>query len=500
MKKKINKVLLFIPPASTFKNRIDINPLPPLGLGYLGAVLEENGIQVKIIDCLIEGWGERADLRDGLIRIGLSFDDIGKIIRSYGPDIVGVNNLFTKQRENAHHIYELAKKADRNIITIAGGAHPSVMPGLVLSDPNVDYVVLGEGERTIIDLVHVIEGACDISTLDGLGYRAGGSVKIVPKTRFIEDLDSLPFPARHLLSMEKYFGLSSSHGDRRKKRFSPVITSRGCPAHCTFCSAYAVWGRRFRSRSPENVINEIRHLRSAYGIEEIMFEDDNLTLDPRRAGAIFDGMIREKFNIGWDTPNGIAAWTLSESLIDKMKKSGCTAINFAIESGNQRVLDDIIKKPVNLEKVKPLVKYARKAGMKVGIFLVIGMPHETKDEIWDSFRLAAQLGIYTPHISIATPYPGSELYDYCVKSKCLRPDFSLDDLYIRSFAIATGEFDDAALKNILSDGQRYLLTSFMRNDPFTFLSVCIRKVAKDPVAFFKKVLDLICLKDWTKIR
>lgn len=497
---KIKKVLLFIPPAVTFKDRIDINPLPPLGLGYLGAVLEENGIEAKIVDCLIEGWDKRVEISKDEIRIGLSFDEIEKIIRTYGPDIVGVNNLFTKQRDNAHKIYEIAKKIDKNIITIAGGAHPTVMPELVLSDPNADYVVLGEGERAIIDLVRLIEGKLDISSLDGIGYKEKGKIKIVPKKRFIEDLDALPFPARHLLNMEKYFGLKSSHGDRRKKRFSPIITSRGCPAQCSFCSAYAVWGRGFRCRSPENIIKEIKHLKAEYGIQEIMFEDDNLTLNPKRAEALFDGMIQERLNLEWDTPNGIAAWTLSENLIDKMKKSGCHTINFAIESGNQHVLDTIIKKPLNLDKVKPLVKYAKKIGLNVGIFLVVGMPNETENQIWDSFRLAEELRIFTPHISIATPYPGSKLYDICKEQKYLRPDFSLDDLYIRSFAISTDELDGKKLKKILSDGEGYLLISFLRNNPVLFLKVSIGKLFKDPVAFVKKIINFIRSKDWTKLR
>jgi radical SAM superfamily enzyme YgiQ (UPF0313 family) len=156
MNRKINKVLLFLPPAYTYKNDLDIAPMPPLGLGYIGAVLEEKGVEVKVVDCLMQGWNERVDVAENIIRIGLSFDRIEEIIRAYGPDAVGVNNLFTKQRENAHHIYALAKKVNSSITTIAGGAHPTVMPELVLADENVDYVVLGEGEDTIIDLVDVI--------------------------------------------------------------------------------------------------------------------------------------------------------------------------------------------------------------------------------------------------------------------------------------------------------------------------------------------------------
>jgi anaerobic magnesium-protoporphyrin IX monomethyl ester cyclase len=497
---KIKRILLFIPPAVTFKDRVDINPMPPLGLGYLAAVLEERGFTVKIVDSLIEGWDSRVSVSDNALRIGLPFEAIEALINDYKPDIVGVNNLFTKQRSCAHEIYKIAKRINKRTITIAGGAHPSVMPELVLADGNVDYVVLGEAERSLLDLIDCIEGNGDLSALDGIGYKERNTVKVIPKKKFITDLDALPFPAWHLLNMEKYFGLKASHGERRKKRFAPVITSRGCPAQCTFCSAYAVWGRAFRARSPENVLRELTHLKTQYGIEEIMFEDDNLTLNPSRAGAIFDGMIKAKLGLAWDTPNGVAAWTLSESLIDKMKSSGCHSVNFAIESGNQYVLDTIIKKPLDLKKVAPLVGYARKAGLHTGIFLVVGMPYETEEQIRESFRFSAQLGVFTPHISIATPYPGSELFRLCQEKGLLKKDFSLDDLYIRSFSISTAVMDGEKLKMILAEGERFLLLSFLKKEPLRFLAVSFTKLIKDPRAFFKKIFTFIRRKDWAQLR
>ncbi|MFQ5786620.1 MAG: B12-binding domain-containing radical SAM protein [Thermodesulfobacteriota bacterium] len=490
MFRKIKKVLLFVPPAYTLKEGIDINPLPPMGLGYLGSVLENNDIEVRIVDCLLEGWYNRDEISSSIIRIGMPFEQIEDIIKSYGPDIVGVNNLFTKQRENAHKIYSIVKKVDKNIITIAGGAHPTAMPEAVMSDGNLDYAVLGEGEQALIDLISVFEGRNDLSMLDGVAYRKNSETKILPKTRFIEDLDSIPFPARHLLNMEKYFGLKASHGERKYDRFTPIITSRGCSAKCTFCTAYKVWGRKFRTRSPQNVIAEMRHLRQKYGIEEIMFEDDNVTLNPKRAEIIFDKMMTEKLDLKWDTPNGVAAWTLSEQLIYKMKESGCYRINFAIESGNQYVLDKIIKKPLKLEKVKPLVKYARNIGVDVSIFLVVGMPGETEKQIWDSFQLAADLEIYNPHISVATPYPGSELYDICKEKGYLRDDFSLDDLYIRSFPIKTQDWDDKKLKRIVTDGQKYILTCYFKKHPILFLKTYIKRLFNSPRHVLRKTANL----------
>lgn len=483
--------MLFIPPAFTFKDNLDVNPLPPLGLGYLGAVLENAGIEVKIVDCLLEGWNNRAEVAENIIRIGLSFDQIEGIIRGYGPDIVGVNNLFTKQRGNAHKIYELAKRVDKGIITVAGGAHPTVMPETVLADINVDFVVLGEGEATIIDLVNFIEGEIAFSDLDGVGRREDGKIEIVPKTKFIDDLDRLPFPARHLLNMEGYFGLEQSHGARRRKRFSPIITSRGCPARCTFCSAYKVWGRKFRQRSPENVIAEMKHIKEKYGIEEIMFEDDNATLNIKRAERLFDLMIEEKLDFVWDTPNGVAAFALNERLIDKIKASGCYKLNLALESGNQYVLDNIIKKPLKLEKAKQLIKCAQSIGLDVGIFLIIGMPGETREQIWDSFYLAKELEIYTPFISVATPYPGSELYETCRENKYISDDFSLDDLFIRSFSISTADWTGEELKKILRQGQRFLLVSSWKKHPTKFFRDVFKALAIDPRGFAKRAFDFI---------
>ena len=495
MNKEIKKVLLFTTPVFTFENNIDVNPLPPLGLAYLGAVLENSGIAVRIFDCLAEGWNNRTKVADNLIRIGSSFDEIEDIIREFEPDIVGVNSLFSRQEKNARQIYAIAKKVDQNIITIAGGAHPTALPKLVLSDENVDFVVLGEGEETIVDLIKIIEGKRDVSTLDGVGYKKNGQVKIIPKTKFIEDLDKLPFPARHLLNMEKYFGLKASHGTRLRQRFSPIVTSRGCPAKCTFCSAKKVWGGKFRSRSPENVIAEIKLIIDKYQIQEIMFEDDNVTFDAKRAAKIFDLMTEEKLDVVWDTPNGIAAWTLTEELIDKIKESGCCRLNFPIETGNQYVMDKIIKKPLKLEKIKPLVNYARRIGLDVGLFLVIGMPGETEDQIWDSFHTAKELEVYSPHISIATPYPGSELYDLCIEKKYLSDSFSLDDLYISSFCISTENWDGNKLKEIYSKGQRFLLVSFFKKHPIVFLKKVLRKLFTEPVKFLRIIFSVISNKE-----
>jgi magnesium-protoporphyrin IX monomethyl ester (oxidative) cyclase len=454
----IKKCLLFVPPVISQKFPIDVNPLPPLGLGYIAAVMEKMGLEIKIVDCLMEGWHYRKNIGLNRIRIGLEEGEIKKIIEDFSPDLVGVNNLFSRQYKEAHSIYQLAKEVDNNIITVAGGPHPTVMAEFTLRDPKVDYVVLGEGEIVIEKLIAGLnKGDIEkIRGIDGLGYKEDGEIIVNPKTTFIEDLDKLPFPARHLLNMEKYFGLEASHGKRRHKRFSPIVTSRGCAAKCTFCTAYKVWGRKYRMRSPENVIEEMKELKNEYGIEELLIEDDNITLNPKRAERLFDLMIKEKLDLQWDTPNGVAAYTLNKDLIRKMKEAGCYKINLAVESGNQQTLLNVIKKPLMLTKVKEIVDWCREIDLEVGMFLVFGMPGDTLRGMWDSIKFAKKIKIYYPFISIATPYPGSEIYKICEEEGYFAKEYSLENLYIRNPTIRTENFRPYQVMLLLFVGKWYL--------------------------------------------
>lgn len=495
--KKVKKFLLITPPAFTPKGDApDINPVPPLGLGYLASVLERRGIEVKVFDSLVEGWGVVEEISSDLIRIGAPLKRIEEEIRNFSPDVVGVSNLFSRQSKNAHMLYEIIKKIDQNITVVSGGAHPTVATEFVMRDKNVDYVVIGEGEQTLVKLVDHIEGRCGIDTIDGISFRRGEEAVYIPKKTFIQDLDSLPFPARHLLNMEKYFGLPTSHGKRRHIRFSPIVTSRGCPANCTFCTAHKVWGKPFRKRSPENVLKEMRELKYKYGIKEILFEDDNVTLDVKRAEEIFDMMIREGLEFEWDTPNGVAAFALNESLIRKMKESGCYKLNIAVESGNQSVLKNIIKKPLDLEKVKGIVDYGHKIGLEVSMFLIIGMPGETIEQMKESYRFAKRLGIYNPFVSVATPYPGSELYNLCVSKRYIKEEDIYERLYIRSFSISTELWTGKDVRNVFNNGYLYLQFHYLKRHPLLFLKKIAEKLYKNPKWFIKKAV-LLCQR--TKI-
>ena len=484
---KIDRILLIAPPAFTRKTVRDINPLPPMGLGYLAAIAEKAGIEVKILDCLVHGWDREESVDEHLVRVGLSYEDIRKRISDFKPDLIGVNCQFSRQYKIYHQMFSLIKEIDPGIIVVAGGPHATVCPEEVLGDEKCDYLISGEAEESFRELIDALRKGSDITSIDGLGWRSEGKLFFNRKQKMIEDLDSIPFPAYHLMELDKYFGLESSHGARHKKRFCPVITSRGCPAKCTFCSAYRVWGNQYRMRSVDSVLEEMKLLKSKYGIEEIMFEDDNVTANPKRAKQLFTRMIEERFDFAWDTPNGAGAWSMDEEMIDLMKRSGCVKLNFPVESGSQEVLKYVIKKPLVLEKVMKLAHYCQQIDLDHSMFLVIGMPGETVPDMWKSFKFAADCGCYTPHISVATPYPGTQLYETCLKNGYFARPFSLDDLFIRSFLIKTPDFDENDLKKMLFKGKLYLLVRSMLAHPSLIFKYTVQVLLKPSriVNYFK---------------
>lgn len=491
MRGKIKKVLLIAPPTFTFKSQRDVNPLPPMGLGYLASVVESMGIEVKIVDCLVRGWNHEEEINNEIIRVGLSDNDIETLIGDFDPDVVGINCQFSRQHRIYHHMFSLVKKVKPACITIAGGAHVTVCPEEVLNDHSCDFVLAGEAEESFREFLLAITQGSGLDQVDGLGWKSNGKLIFNKKQKWITDLDSIPFPAYHLMELDRYFGLEASHGARHRKNFCPIITSRGCPAKCTFCSAHRVWGKKYRLRSVDNILKEMKLLKDQYGIEELMFEDDNVTANPKRAMELFSGMIEKKFNFIWDTPNGVGVWSINEKMLGLMKQSGCIKLNFPFESGSQYVLDNIIKKPLKLAKIKYLIECCKKMNLDYGMFAVIGMPGETIEDMWKTFRFAADCGCYTPHISVATPYPGTELFEICSTNQYLSKEFHLDDLFIRSFMIRTSDWTENELRKTLLKGHLYLNFRALFNNPIFQFKRLIKKL-KHPnsiIDYIKRIMQ-----------
>lgn len=440
---KIQKILLLEPPVTlpegaTHSQRMPV--VPPLGVTYVAAVAEQAGYDVQIIDCLVEGFQNPVSLKNAMVRYGLSDQAIEERIRKYKPDIVGVSCVLTNKYKDAHHLCQLAKSIDKKIITVMGGAHPTTFPDVVMEDESVDFAVLGEGDYALPELIVCLEKGLSLEHFDGLAYREGPAVRINLKKKFIEDLDALPFPARHLLPMKLYSDILQPHGDFMRGPFATMITSRGCPARCIFCSALKLWGPRYRPRSSKNVLAEIEQLVTTYGVKEIHFEDDNMTAIAQRSKEIFQGMIDKRYDLTWCAPNGLAVFALNEEIVALMQKSGCFSVAIAIESGCQEVLDGIVHKPLNLQKVKPLVQKMRALGLHTKAFFIIGFPDETKEQISMTLDFAKNIGLDWVALNIATPLPGTTMYDICKKKGYLCGDFELSKLKYTIGSIKTPEF------------------------------------------------------------
>jgi len=452
----ILKVLLIYPPFSLASYERPI-VVPPLGLAYIGAVLEKAGHKVEILDTIALNWKTPIKIK-GRIHLGQKWEDISDEIKRSKPDAVGISCPFSCQSRNAHKVAELVKAYDTDVPVIMGGAHPSTLPKKVLQDQNVDYVVIGEGELTMLNLLKTLSKGASFNEIDGFAYREDGKTVINPKKRFIEDLDSLPLPARHLLPMNEYFNAEAPHGpELMRKPFTSMITSRGCPFNCVFCSIHTIWGHKWRPRSPDNVVLEIEHLIDVYKIREIHFEDDNLTLDKRRMEKICDLILDRGLDIRWFTPNGIAIWTLDKNLLEKMKKSGCYKLSFGIESGCPQTLK-FIKKPINLTRARQVIRWANDVGIWTHGFFVIGFPYETKEAIYETLKFAVGSDLDFASFFIATPLPGTSLLEIVKKEGLIENDPNWADLNVFNATLNTKFLTIEEINSL----QRNLYVSFLR--------------------------------------
>ncbi|MBI3584943.1 MAG: cobalamin B12-binding domain-containing protein [Nitrospinae bacterium] len=457
--RKIKNILLMFPGCTIFEGKETKRATPPMGLAYLAGVLREK-YNVKIIDVIVEGFENEEKIEEGRMRYGMSYEGIKRAVSDFSPDVIGISALFSSQSEEAYLICRAVKEVDKEIIVVMGGAHATVMPYDVLKRPYVDYIILGEGEKSFPELLGRIEKGNDITNIDGLGYRINGDIKINPKTGYIKNLDELPFPARELLNVKKYTHINSPHGkqiDISRLPFTPVVTSRGCPASCTTCYVSSIWGKRnYRFRSAENVLKEFE-LIAEKGYKEFYFDDDNFSFNRERAMKIFNGMIERKFDFTWSTPNGTFVNSLDDEMLTKMRQSGCYHITFAIESGNQEILTKVMKKPINLKRLPRLVKKTKELGMRSMGFFMIGFPGETKEQVQNTVNYAKELvsiGLDYATFYIVTPLPGTELYKMCKEKGYINEDADMTKYMFARGVIRTGEFTPEYLERMRFEAWR----------------------------------------------
>jgi len=415
MEKK-TKILLINPPITGEFSAGIFTIKSPLGLAYIAAYLEKQEFEPQILDCMAY-YNEMKKIEDKS-RIGLSEEKIIEKIKEFNPDIVGISCSFSIYEKDSFRIAEIVKE-NCDACVVFGGAHSSANPQSVLKNKNVNLVVKGEGEIVFFNIAKNFHRKRKMDSIPGTILMKNNKLKINKDAEYIKDLDEIPFPARHLLPMKKYLEHPQNSIGNMRTPTTEIITSRGCPFNCIFCSIHTVWGRKWRARSAKNVVDELENLYKEYGIKEFRFFDDNITWDKKRMVEICDEIIKRKLDIRWDTPNGIAIATLNEEVLRKMKKAGYYKIIMGIESGSKKTLK-FMRKPVSLKHAKKIIKICNKLGIWTWSTFVIGFPDETKEDIQKTIDFAKNSGLNFATFYVAQPYQGTEMYNIYEKKGLLK--------------------------------------------------------------------------------
>ena len=371
---------------------------PPIGLAYIAAVLRENGIEVKIIDAK---------------SLNISHKEAAQMVEKESPDLVGVT-VFTSQLRSALQMCQAVKEVCPATKVVVGGPHIHSEHEEVIRKDFVDFCVRLEGEMTMLELVDAVSNGMDLRGVRGITFKRGDEIIVNPDRPLIKDLDTLPFPARDLLPNHVYGGVK---GLEEGENYTMVTASRGCPFRCHFCAIPQFWSTQ-RRRSAANVLNELEHICETYNVTFFMFTDEEFVLNRKWVAELCQGMVERGLNrtVAWACSARVD--TVSQELLEEMKRANCEFIFYGIEFGNQRILD-FAEKKTTLAQIHRAVDMTRKAGISPHGNFMLGYPTETKETIEDTIALARTLDIDDASFSIVMPFPGTQLYRYCKENDLL---------------------------------------------------------------------------------
>ncbi len=361
---------------------------PPLGLGYIAAYLKQHNISVDLVDCTF-----------------LSQEEAVEKVRRSNPKIIGVYSMFSMKNKAMQMANLLRENCE---LLVAGGPLPTLNPKDFLQD--FDVVIIGEGEETMLKLVREVEEDADLSRVRGIAYKEKDEMKLTPPREFIQNLDSIPFPARELFDNQAY---KNHYSKKFGYTITSLITSRGCPFNCDFCSQ-PIFGNKFRTRSAANIVDEIETVH-ALKYDRIWFADDCFTLSRKRLMDICNEIIQRRIKIDWECLSRVD--TVDGEMTEKMKQAGCVRVFFGIESGNDSVLA-LMNKQVTTKQAKEAVHATKQSGIQVGAFFIVGYPGETDETVLDTMRFASSLPLDYLSFTFPYPIPGTPLYDR-VKDKMI---------------------------------------------------------------------------------
>ena len=432
------RILLINPPYQRL-NELHASVSFPTGLGYIASVLDQAGYHVRIYDANLsckEDYPELTftkhvqnhhKLYDALVdKDHHVWREVSDILHDFQPDLVGITSV-TITYPVARKVASLVKEYSSDCPVVIGGSHATVCAESVLKDGSFDYVVRGEGEQTLLELVQFLEeDTLPLREIAGLSYLQNGNMWHNPPRSFINNLDSIPYPRRELLiNYELYLPWEAC----------TIITGRACPHSCTFCTSRALWGRKVRFRSLPNVIEEIKYLATLYEQPYIYFIDDTFTLDRRRVEELCTSLLSEGVRVPWDCAT--RADLVNDEICQRMREAGCRTVGLGVESGSERILRRI-KKRVTIDDIRRAVKILKRNGLTWDCFFMVGFPDETAEEMRSTEEVMKELHLFRTTLNIFAPLPGSELYEECMQKGFIshEPDRRLFDSYAPEVSVA----------------------------------------------------------------
>lgn len=453
----------------------------PLGLISLATYFNQksNGEDtINILDLYALGYDNIVQEGDTYVR-GLSQEnEIIKHLKSFSPDIVGISINFTSYSLDAYAVAKLVKKTLPSVKIVFGGAHATMDADSILQEiEDVNYIVRSEGELTFYELVNTIKENGDISKVKGVTYRQSGYIHKNPDRELVKNLDDLPIPNRKYIDMDAYFKTLEEvkGGFSKNVEIASIMTSRGCPFTCVFCSTKNMWKRHWRGFSAERVVEEIEGLVNEYGVKEISINDDQFILNKERVMKICDLLIAKKMTLNFVLPSGTSVWLLNYRLLKKMKRAGFYRICFPIESANRNTMD-FIKKPIDLGQAKEMIELANRLGYWTTGFFIIGFPFETREEINETMEYAYNSRLDAINIYVATPYPGSEMYEIYRQNGLLNDDKKYVSFFKSDLDTKTMSSDEIQTIRTMAQ-KRYLMhrVKFLMN-PINFYLYFLPKI------------------------
>lgn len=439
-RRDINKVHLINPPGRVFVYP-DGTPAhrkhctPPLGLAYLAAVLLQHDYRVEATDMVAEGYNQEV-VESTFIRYGLSDEEMIARLEASQPDLVGISVLFSNIYPEVKTLVAKIKARFPDLPIVLGGHHPTGAPSAVMADPNVDYVMTGEADLNFYHFLEALNGRAELAQVRGLYYRQDGAVRstmedVAPIAQGGDwkyfgrkdagvplELDELPLPAWHILPMETYWNVDVriGGGDVVKDRFCVMMSTRGCPHVCYFCTSPLMSAHKgYRRRSNDGVLAEIRWLRDQFGVQEIQFLDDNFYVSKPRVKKLLRDIAREFPDMIFSVPGGTEANALDDEVIELMAEANFYKVLLSIEAADPKLQAELIDKKVRVHEVPRTVAKLKQHGIETRAIFMIGFPGEKRSQIDVTVEMAKTLDADDFYLSIVTALPGTPLYDECVE-------------------------------------------------------------------------------------